>query len=50
MNIIRIIRTECQNQDFSHPNCIWSGLGIFKQNSENPNKIGMVGQSEFYRK
>ena len=37
MNIIRIIRTECQNQDFSHLNRILSGLGIFKQNWENLN-------------
>ena len=45
MNIVRIIRTKCQNQDFSH-----NMVEIGKQNWENPNKIGMVGQSEFYRK
>ena len=26
----------------------WSGFGIFKQNQENPDKIGVVGQSVSY--
>ena len=28
------------------PIAYWSGFGIFKQNRENPDEIGIVGQSE----
>ena len=49
MNIVRIIGTKINVKIRIFPT-IWSGLGIFKQNWENPNKIGMAGQSEFYRK
>ena len=33
-----------RNRDFSYPDRM-SGFGIFKQNRDNPDEIGMVGQS-----
>ena len=34
---------------FPTPIAYWSGFGIFKQNWDNPDKIGMVGQSAIVR-
>ena len=49
MIIWRKYHNTSRNRHFSYPNRIqyWSGFGIFKQNRDNPDEIGMVGQSVF---
>ena len=40
------INTDVKIGIFFIPIACWSGFGIFKQIRENPDEIGMVGQSE----
>ena len=39
------VGADLQNRDFSTLTEVASGIGIFKQNQENPDEIGMVGRS-----
>ena len=41
--LFRILVTwsKCQIRDFSYPTAYWSRFGIFKQNQDNPDEIGM---------
>ena len=40
------IKTDVKIGSLPIPIAYWSGFGIFKQNRENPDEIGMVGQSD----
>ena len=40
------INTDVKIGIFPIPIAYWSGFGIFKQNRENPDEIGMVGHAE----
>lgn len=44
-NSFGIIRTDFKNRIFLIPVAYWLGFGIFKQNRENSDEIGMVRQS-----
>jgi len=46
-NLVENIRANLKIQNFPSPITYWSGLGIFDQNQQNTDKIGMVGQSVF---
>lgn len=46
-NLLENIRANLKIQNFPSPIAYWSGLGIFKQNQQNTDKIVMVGQSVF---
>ena len=46
-NSFENIRTASQNWDFSYTNHTLVGIQVFTQNQENPDEIGMVGQSAF---
>ena len=41
----KISQHESKSGFFQIPIACWSGFGIFKQNRDNPDQIGMVGQS-----
>ena len=45
-NLTQLTRVEVRI--FLIPIACWSGFGIFKQNRDNPDEIGMVGQSDWY--
>ena len=44
-NLKKISEHESKSEFFPIPIAYWSGFGIFKQNRDNPDEIGMVGQS-----
>ena len=44
-NLKKISEHESKSGFFPIPIAYWSGFGIFKQNRDNPDEIGMVGQS-----
>ena len=46
-NSFENIRTDIKIGDFSYPSCILAGIQNFQAKAENPNEIGMVGQSEW---
>ena len=47
-NSLESIKTDVKIGIFPIPIAYWSGFGMFKQNRENPDEIGMIGQSAIY--